>query len=378
MASRLYAASYAGKVTSLNLAGSGESHQLTTLSETTDCGTSPSWLMLDRENDFLYCLDEGIDRPNSTLSSFKLNADGSFRKVKKLQTLMGPVASAFYTPVQQPDQRFFAVAHYSGSAVTTYSVDPASGHFNRTQSFTFTMPAPGPVPERQDAPHPHGVVVDPSGQFILVPDLGADLVRIFRICPTTGHLEENQPLVVAPGSGPRHAVFWISRKEGRIQPKNVRFYLVTELDNSLRGYDVTYSNNGTILFSKFYEGSTYGGSTPPAGSKAAEIAISPGNDRVVISNRNDNIFGTGNDSIAIFSLNNQAQTSATSFVGLYPSFGSFPRQFDINTEEGMVAIAQQNSHKISVVKWSEVTDTIGSLLAEKEFDGEIPAVVWAF
>jgi 6-phosphogluconolactonase (cycloisomerase 2 family) len=64
-------------------------------------------------------------------------------------------------------------------------------------------------------------------------------------------------------------------------------------------------------------------------------------------------------------------------VGLYPSFGSFPRQFDIYTEEGMVAIAQQNSHKVSVVKWNEVNDTLGSLLAEKEFDGEIPAVVWA-
>jgi 6-phosphogluconolactonase (cycloisomerase 2 family) len=111
MASRLYAASYAGKVTSLSLAASGENYQLTTLSETTDCGTSPSWLMLDRENDFLYCLDEGIDRPNSTLSSFKLHSDGSFTKVEQLQTLVGPVASAFYTPIQQPDQRFFAVAH---------------------------------------------------------------------------------------------------------------------------------------------------------------------------------------------------------------------------------------------------------------------------
>lgn len=42
----------------------------------------------------------------------------------------------------------------------------------------------------------------------------------------------------------------------------------------------------------------------------------------------------------------------------------------------MVAIAQQNSHKVSVVKWNGVNDTSGSLLAEKELDGEIPAVVW--
>ena len=111
MASRLYAASYAGKVTSLSLSRSGESYQLEALSETNDCGTSPSWLMLDKENEILYCLDEGIDRPNSTLTSFKLNVEGSFAKVEQIQTLVGPVASAFYTPVHLPNHQFFAVAH---------------------------------------------------------------------------------------------------------------------------------------------------------------------------------------------------------------------------------------------------------------------------
>ncbi|KAL4889833.1 Lactonase, 7-bladed beta-propeller-domain-containing protein [Aspergillus ambiguus] len=376
IASRLYAASYAGKLTSLSLSRSDESYQLTTLSQTDGCGASPSWLMVDRTNEVLYCLDEGIDRPNSTITSFKLNLDGSFAKVEQLQTLVGPVASAFYTPALLPNHKFFAVAHYSGSAVTTYSVDPISGHFNHFQSFTFTMPAPGPVPERQDAPHPHGVVADPSGRFILVPDLGADLVRILRICPVTGHLEEQQPLAVNPGSGPRQATFWVPEKTGLTQLRNVRFYLVTELDNSLRGYDVTYSKNGTILFAKFYEGNTYGGTAPPTGSKAAGIAVSPGHDGLVVSNRNDNTFGPGNDSIAIFSLNNREQTSAVSFLGLYPSFGSFPRQFDISSEQEKVAIAQQNSRKVVVVKWNKENDTASSLLAEKELDGEIPAVVW--
>ncbi|KAL2812412.1 Lactonase, 7-bladed beta-propeller-domain-containing protein [Aspergillus granulosus] len=377
MASRLYAASYAGKVTSLSLSGSGEDYQLTTLSETNECGTSPAWLMLDRANEILYCLDEGIDRPNATLTSFAINSDGSFRKVKQLQTLVGPVSSAFYTPAKLPSRKFFAVAHYSGSAVTTYSVDPVSGNFNHSQSFTFAMSAPGPNPERQDAPHPHGVIVDPSGRFVLVPDLGADLVRIFHISPTTGQLEEQQPLAVAPGSGPRHAVFWAPNQASLAQLKSVRFFLVTELENYLRGYDVTYSN-GEILFSEFYKGSTYGGSTPPTGSKAAEIAISPANDRLVISNRNDNTFGPGNDSMAIFSLFGRRQVPAVSFFGLYPSFGSFPRQFDISSEEDLVAIAQQNSHKVVIAKWDTRKDTLSSLLVEQELDGEIPAVVWGF
>ncbi|KAE8369959.1 Lactonase, 7-bladed beta-propeller-domain-containing protein [Aspergillus caelatus] len=377
IASRLYAASYAGHVTSLSLSPSGERYELRTLSQNNDCGPSPSWLMLDGHNEILYCLDEGVDHHNGTVTSLKINLDGSFTKVGQLQTLVGPVASAFYTTAHGSGHKFLVVAHYSGSAVTTYSVDPISGHFNHSQSFTFAMAAPGPIPERQDAPHPHGVVVDPSGRFVLVPDLGADLVRIFRIYPTTGQLEEQQPLAVAPGSGPRHAVFWVPQNTNLTRLRHVRFFLVSELDNYLRGYDVTYPNNGTLLFTKFYEGNTYGGSTPPTGSKAAGIAISPQNDRLVISNRNDNSFGPGNDSIAIFSLVKQSQTPAVSFLGLYPSFGSFPRHFDISSKDGMMAIAQQNSHKVVVAKWGMKDGTLGSVLIEQPLDGEIPAVIWS-
>ncbi|THC90995.1 hypothetical protein EYZ11_009544 [Aspergillus tanneri] len=274
LTSRLYAASYAGTVTSLSLSRPGADYRLTTVSQTDNCGNSPSWLMLDGTNEILYCLDEGIGLPNSTLTSFKIKSNGSLAKIHQLQTLTGPVASVFYSATQLTDRKFFAVVHYSGSAVTTYSVDPTRGHFEHCQTFTFTIPAPGTVPSRQEASHPHGVVVDPTGQFVLVPDLGADLVRIFQVNPTTGGLEEQEPFAVAPGSGPRHAVFWTPSRVRQAQLRDVRFYLVSELDNHLRGYDVKYSQNGTISFSQFYDANTYGGATPPTGSKAAEIAIS--------------------------------------------------------------------------------------------------------
>lgn len=161
----------------------------------------------------------------------------------------------------------------SGSSITTYSVDPITGRFNRSQTFTFTMHSPGPVSSRQDVPHIHEVLIDPTGRFLLAPDLGADIVRIFHINPTTGHLTEQQPLIVAPGSGPRHGAFWVPGAGGSVS-QNSRFYLVSELDNSLPGYDVTYPSNETMLFSQFFETNSYGGATPPADSKAAEIAIS--------------------------------------------------------------------------------------------------------
>lgn len=111
MASRLYAASYAGTVTELRLSKPGLHYHLAAVSHTNECGTSPSWLMVDRANDILYCLDEAVDLANATLSSLKMNSNGSLATVHQLQTVAGPVSSTFYTPAHAPDRRFLALAH---------------------------------------------------------------------------------------------------------------------------------------------------------------------------------------------------------------------------------------------------------------------------
>lgn len=111
MASRLYGASYGGTVTELRLSKPGLHYELDSVSRTNECGTSPSWLMVDGENDVLYCLDEAVNLPNATLTSFKMKSNGSLAKVEQLQTIAGPVSSTFYIPVDAPDRQFLALAH---------------------------------------------------------------------------------------------------------------------------------------------------------------------------------------------------------------------------------------------------------------------------
>jgi 6-phosphogluconolactonase (cycloisomerase 2 family) len=103
--------------------------------------------------------------------------------------------------------------------VTTYAL-LASGGVEPLQSFTFTLSAPGPVPDRQNAPHPHEALIDPTDSFVVVPDLGADLIRVFSIDPSTSLLKESTPFPATPGSGPRHGAFL---KSG----DNTYFFLVT-------------------------------------------------------------------------------------------------------------------------------------------------------
>ncbi|KAH8700510.1 Lactonase, 7-bladed beta-propeller-domain-containing protein [Talaromyces proteolyticus] len=376
LATRLYAASYAGSVTSLALTKTRGAYELSTLSKTAACGSSPSWLMLDSENSILYCLDEGITALNGSVTTFKTNQNGTLSMIQHLKTLTGPVMSAMYSAPQVSKGQFLAVAHYSASSVTTYAVDPAQGLFNHSQTFVYEMTGPGPVPSRQDAPHPHGVIVDPTGRFVLVPDLGADLVRIFEVSPLTGYLDQVEPLAVTLGSGPRHGVFW-TPKGAKNTSTDVYFYLVQELSNSLSGFRVIYSEDG-ISFAKVYEGSTYGNRAPPTGSKAAEIAISPENNHVIVSNRLDSTFGRNSDSFAVFACADASGKffEDVSFLGLHRAHGSSPRQFSINGDLDMVAVALESSQRVAVTRWNKRTGSPGILLVEKQMDGDIPAVVW--
>lgn len=108
LATKLYAASYGGFVTSLNFT---QSNELSTLSQTTDCGSSPSWLMLDSPNSVLYCLDEAIGAPNGTISTLRTHPDGTLTKLAQLKTPAGPVMSAMYSAPGVQERKFFAVAH---------------------------------------------------------------------------------------------------------------------------------------------------------------------------------------------------------------------------------------------------------------------------
>jgi hypothetical protein len=111
MATKLYAASYSGTVTTLSPQRANGSYDLSIVAQTKDCGASPSWLTLDNEHDLMLCLNEGLGASNSSLTSFRVNANGSLTTLDVLETVSGPVMSALYTIPGQPGRRFVAVAH---------------------------------------------------------------------------------------------------------------------------------------------------------------------------------------------------------------------------------------------------------------------------
>jgi 6-phosphogluconolactonase (cycloisomerase 2 family) len=144
-----------------------------------------------------------------------------------------------------------------------------SGGLEELQTLRFTLKAPGAPgsnPDRQELPHPHEALVDPTDSFILVPDLGADLVRVFSIDAATSRLTESTPLQTPPGSGPRHGAFLVSGA-------GTFLFVVFELTNIVTSYKVTYRFN-MLAFEEVFSYGLFGGSAIPSGASVAEVLIS--------------------------------------------------------------------------------------------------------
>lgn len=100
----------------------------------------------------------------------------------------------------------------------------------------------GPVPSRQNGSFSHHVILAPGRRFVLVPDLGADLVRVFAYRADGGApLVERAPLRTDPGAGPRHGVFW--RKPGEGEEEWLLLFN-GELSQMVYSYRVTYTESG--------------------------------------------------------------------------------------------------------------------------------------
>lgn len=89
-----------------------------------------------------------------------------------------------------------------------------------------------PLPASQiehDLPRAHAALMDASNRWLLVPTLGADAIRIYRL-HDDGRLTPNDPPLVRvrPGSGPRHLIF---------APDNRHVHCLNELDGSIDLFD---------------------------------------------------------------------------------------------------------------------------------------------
>ncbi|KAG8623350.1 hypothetical protein KVT40_008326 [Elsinoe batatas] len=353
----LYATSYSGNVTSLSLTkGDDGSYSLEVTSTNQGCGVDPSWNTLDAETGIVYCSNEANNNRRSTITSYSTSESGALTPIDTVGTLYNPVSSIVYA-----NGTALALAHYSGSSVTSFDIQ--EGQLQSINNFTFTQNGRGPVPSRQDAPHPHQVILDPTESFIVVPDLGSDLLRIFAINrdPTLTALT---PYRVTAGSGPRHGAF--------LDTGNATwFFLISELANTVTSYQVSRAN-GSLTFTEVFSAGTYGNITTPAGVGGAELLISPDQKTLHTSSRFDQLFRIANvdpnnstripsDTLASWSID--AATGSLSFLGLTAAGGREPRQFSLNPEGTLAAVALQTDGTVAIIERNIESGVLGGIVA---------------
>lgn len=180
----------------------------------------------------------------------------------------------------QPSLTRVSPHNSSGGSVSAYSIS-GSAVTQVYAAFFRHVPQEGQIPARQEASHPHEAVLDPAGGFLVVPDLGADLVRVWNVNQKTLGLSPSTPLEAPAGSGPRHVAFL------KIAAKTF-MYLISELANTVTAYDVTYKCDGSLGFREVFRTNTHGdNSTLPSNITAAEIhlSVSPTKSLPYISSR---------------------------------------------------------------------------------------------
>ncbi|MBL3664764.1 lactonase family protein [Streptomyces sp. M2CJ-2] len=112
-------------------------------------------------------------------------------------------------------------ADYGSGSVTAVPVR-ADGGLGRSASGVFRHTGSGPHPQRQQGPHTHQVLPDPSGRWAVGVDLGTDSVRVYTL--VDGAPAQHREVALRPGSGPRHLAF---------HPDGTHAYVLNELSPTL-------------------------------------------------------------------------------------------------------------------------------------------------
>lgn len=333
---------------------------LSVVGKSLDCGSEPTWMTLDKAKSLLYCLNEGWGGAAS-LTSYKVNADATLETLDVLSVLKSPVASSLYGP----DNSGLAIAHYDTSTFSSFDVkDPSN--LGLAQNVTYTLDGPGPVPDRQDAPHLHHTIVDPRGEFIVVPDLGADLLRVYKLAADSIAWTELPPQKAPAGSGPRHGVF-VKAATG----DETYFYVFNELSNTITGFTVSYADGGLTLTEKESVPSGGPGTTVPADTKAAELLVSPDNKFIIASTRFDssltipnfdrtNCTALPSDPLNTFKVE---ADGALTHVQTAPAGGVNPRGININKAGTLIASALQDDNRVVIIKRDVETGKLGDFVS---------------
>ena len=175
-------------------------------SETTGVD-NPSFLAIAPQQRYLYAVNEaggGAGKPSGAVSAFSISPETGELTYLNQQRSHG--AGPCYVCVDKTGQ-FVLVANYGSGSVAVLPI----GDDGQLREATDAVQHEGSSvdPRRQEGPHAHSIVLDPTNCYAFAADLGLDKIMIYQLDLTEGKLRPNEePWVeVKAGAGPRHFTF---------------------------------------------------------------------------------------------------------------------------------------------------------------------------
>ncbi len=285
--------------------------------------SSPSFVSVSPAGTQAYAVSE-VDsvegRPTGALVSLSLD-DGGLALTGTVETgSAGPCHVAV-----APGGRHAVVSNYQGGAVSVVALERDGPVRERTDLVQHHGSSVDP--DRQSEAHAHSATFDPSGERMLVCDLGLDKVIVYRLDPGAGRLQALPQLdITTPaGTGPRHLDF---------APGGRRLFVAGELNSTLLVYDHDPESGETR---GQQVASTLGESVPERRNYPADIHVHPTGRFVYVSNR-------GLDSIAVFGIDER--DGRAELVANHPGGGQCPRNFAIDPTGRLLLCANQQSDNV--------------------------------
>jgi 6-phosphogluconolactonase len=310
---------------------------------------NPSFLAMDPQQRFLYAGNEignYESRQSGSVSAFAIEADGNLRFLNRQPSEGRNPAHVSVDPTG----RFVLAANYSGLSAGggNLAVLPIqrNGQLSPPSDVVTHQGTLGPNTGRQEAPHAHMVLPDPSGRFVLANDLGLDRTFLYRLDGAGGKLNAADPnFIAAPaGAGPRHLAY---------HPNGRFVFVLNELSSTLRSlsWDSTRGILQEIQIVSTLPENYVGVNT------TAHVVVSASGRYVYASNR-------GHDSIAVFSVD--PDTGRMEFIERVWTYGETPRNFAIDPSGNFMYVAHQNTDNIVTFRVDQAT---GKLSPTGQFVG---------
>jgi len=291
-----------------------------------NAGANPSFLAIHPNGRVLYAVNE-VDKqngkPTGGVSAFAIATNTGELTRRNEQPSEG--AAPCYVSVDRSG-RVVLVANYNGGSIALFPIETDGSLAPTTHVVHHT--GRGPNTERQEAPHAHCIVADPSNRFVLAADLGIDRVLVYRLDLEGKSLRhvEGGDAVMRRGAGPRHLAF---------HPTLPLVFVANELDSTVASlrFDAERGALSPLVAR----------STLPAGwtgaNYPADIHIAPSGRTLYASNR-------GHNSIAVFSV--AESTGVLALEQVVPTDGDWPRNFALDPTGRWLLVANQRSDSVVV------------------------------